>query len=86
MKLTHLLLSALIATAPVLASGATTEQAPANQETPAAEKATPKKAKPHSHMEEKTGVPQQAPAQAAPSAKPDAAGDANRHLHPRDMK
>lgn len=45
---------------------------------------TKKKVKPHSHMEEKTGMPQPAPA--ASSDKPDAAKDQSKHYHPRDMK
>jgi hypothetical protein len=49
------------------------------------EKTTPKKKmKPHSHMEEKTGI-----AQRTPDAKPDkssAAKDKTKHFHPRDGK
>lgn len=50
-----------------------------------AEKAAPAQAmKPHSHVQEKTGVPQDAPA-AAP-AKKNPANDKTKHYHPRDMK
>lgn len=49
------------------------------------EKATPqKKMRPHSHVEEKTGVPQKAPE--AKSDKPNAANDKTKHFHPRDGK
>ncbi|TXT24901.1 MAG: hypothetical protein FD131_4796 [Rhodocyclaceae bacterium] len=43
-----------------------------------------KKMKPHSHVEEKTGVPQSMPD--AKSDKPNAAKDKSKHFHPRDMK
>lgn len=42
-------------------------------------------AKPHSHVQEKTGVPQDAPATTAP-AKKNAAKDKAKHYHPRDGK
>ncbi|MBI5910065.1 MAG: hypothetical protein HY848_08945 [Betaproteobacteria bacterium] len=49
------------------------------------EKAAPqKKMRPHSHMEEKTGIPQKAP-EAMPD-KPNAAKDKTKHFHPRDGK
>jgi len=49
------------------------------------EKAAPqKKTRPHSHVEEKTGIPQKAP-EAAPD-KPNAAKDKTKHFHPRDGK
>lgn len=41
--------------------------------------------KPHSHVEEKTGVPQKAPAAVDPDKK-NAAQDKSKHYHPRDMK
>jgi hypothetical protein len=44
----------------------------------------PAKAKPHSHVEEKTGVPQKAPAPAEKKLKADK--DKSKHYHPRDMK
>ncbi len=49
------------------------------------EKAAPqKKMRPHSHVEEKTGIPQKAP-EAKPD-KPNAAKDKTKHFHPRDGK
>jgi hypothetical protein len=49
------------------------------------EKAAPaKKMRPHSHLEEKTGIPQTAP-EATPD-KPNAANDRTKHFHPRDGK
>ena len=51
----------------------------------AAEKAAPQeKMKPHSHMQEKTGFPQNVP-EAMPD-KPNAANDRTKHFHPRDGK
>ena len=50
-----------------------------------AEKAAPSQAsKPHSHVQEKTGVPQNA--QPAESTKKNPAKDTSKHYHPRDMK
>ena len=43
-----------------------------------------KKMRPHSHVEEKTGIPQKAP-EASPD-KPNAAKDRTKHFHPRDGK
>jgi hypothetical protein len=40
--------------------------------------------KPHSHVEEKTGMPQMAPE--AMSGKQNAAKDKTKHFHPRDGK
>lgn len=49
------------------------------------EKTAPqKKMRPHSHVEEKTGIPQQAP-EATPD-RPNAAKDRTKHFHPRDGK
>lgn len=48
------------------------------------DKATPMKMKPHSHVEEKTGVPQKSPEATSDKAK--AAKDKSKHLHPRDGK
>jgi len=49
------------------------------------EKAAPvKKMKPHSHVEDKTGIPQAVPA-AVPD-NPNAANDRTKHFHPRDGK
>lgn len=48
------------------------------------------KVKPHSHMQEKTGIPQQKPSAAAPESDQakavKAKTDKKRHLHPRDGK
>ena len=51
---------------------------------PAAGVQADKKVKPHSHMEEKTGMPQKVAD--SKTAKPDPTKDKNRHLHPRDAK
>ncbi|WP_310449515.1 hypothetical protein [Sulfuritalea sp.] len=51
---------------------------------PAANEQTGKKVKPHSHMEEKTGMPQKVADSKA--AKPDPAKDKSKHFHPRDGK
>jgi hypothetical protein len=49
------------------------------------EKVAPQKTmKPHSHVEEKTGMPQMAPE--AMSGKQNAAKDKTKHFHPRDGK
>ena len=49
------------------------------------EKAAPqKKMRPHSHVEDKTEIPQKAP-EAMPD-KPNAAKDRTKHFHPRDGK
>lgn len=48
------------------------------------DKAAVKKMKPHSHVEEKTGVPQSAPDTKTERA--NAAKDKSKHFHPRDMK
>lgn len=64
------------------------QAADADKAAPAAEmKAEPgaMAVKPHSHVQEKTGVPQSAPAKAAPGKK-NAAQDKTKHYHPRDMK
>lgn len=50
-----------------------------------AEKAAPqKRMMPHSHVQEKTGIPQNVP-EAMPD-KPNAAKDRTKHFHPRDGK
>lgn len=83
MKLKPALAISLFAITAALSLGAS-----AASDTPAdakAEKAAPqKKMKPHSHMEEKTGVPQKAPV--AMADKPSAAKDKTKHFHPRDGK
>lgn len=81
MKL-QLILSALIfAAASAGAYAADAEKAPA-AETKAEQPA--KAVKPHSHVQDKTGVPQSAPA--AQPAKKNPAKDMSKHYHPRDMK
>lgn len=86
MKLQSALATALFATLALLALGA--QAADADKAPPAAEmKAEPgaMPVKPHSHVQEKTGVPQSPPAKAAPG-KTNAAQDKTKHYHPRDMK
>lgn len=80
MKTTSLLIPAVLAT--VFAGTAPVVLA---EETPAKTEATaPKKAKPHSHAEEKTGVPAR-PATETKTDKTDAEKK-DQHLHPRDGK
>ncbi|SBT09240.1 conserved exported hypothetical protein [Candidatus Accumulibacter aalborgensis] len=56
----------------------------AGAQAPAASVQAEKKVRPHSHLEEKTGVPQKAP---EPQLnKPNSAKDMSKHYHPRDMK
>lgn len=87
MKLKSILATSLLAITAVLSAGA---QAASDTNTPAATQTQAtgaqgdKAVKPHSHMEEKTGVPQKAPE--AKDKKPDPTKDKNRHLHPRDGK
>ncbi len=85
MKLQALLsVTALVAITALSASAYAEEKAAPAAEVKA-EKAAPAQAmKPHSHVQEKTGVPQDAPA-AAP-AKKNPANDKTKHYHPRDMK
>lgn len=83
MKLQSALATALFATAAMLALGA--QAADADKAPPAAEVKAEQGVKPHSHVQEKTGVPQSAPAKAAPGKK-NAAQDKTKHYHPRDMK
>lgn len=84
MKLKPALAMSLFAISAALALNAS-----AASDTPAdakVEKAAPqkKKMKPHSHMEEKTGVAHKA-AEARPD-NPGAARDKSKHFHPRDGK
>lgn len=82
-------LSALLFASAVLSLGA--QAADADKAPPATEMKTEqgvkeqKAVKPHSHVEEKTGIPQKAPAADKP-AKKNAAQDKSKHYHPRDMK
>lgn len=83
MKLQTLLSASLLAALAALSTGAQAEEkAPPAAEMKAEKMAPP--AKPHSHMQEKTGVQQDAAA-AAP-AKKNAAKDKSKHYHPRDAK
>jgi len=85
MKLQALLSASIIAAVTALSASAYAEEKAAPAAEVKAEKAAPAPAaKPHSHVQEKTGIPQDAPA-AAP-AKKNAAQDKTKHYHPRDMK
>jgi len=86
MKLQSALSVILFATAAALSWGtqaADADKAPTAQEMKT-EQGT-KAVKPHSHVEEKTGIPQKAPAPVEPGKK-NAAQDKTKHYHPRDMK
>lgn len=87
MKLKSMLSAGLFAAITALSMGAQaaadTDKA-AEAKAPAAGVQADKKVKPHSHMEEKTGMPQKVADSKA--AKPDPTKDKNRHLHPRDAK
>lgn len=86
MKLQSTLSAILFATVAALSLGV--QAADADKAPPAAEmkmEQGAKPAKPHSHVEEKTGVPQKAPAAVDPNKK-NAAQDKSKHYHPRDMK
>lgn len=83
MKMQSALATALFAALAMLALGA--QAADADKTPPAAEVKAEQGVKPHSHVQEKTGVPQSAPAKAAPGKK-SAAQDKTKHYHPRDMK
>jgi hypothetical protein len=48
------------------------------------EQTSTRKMKPHSHVEEKTGIPQKAPESTA--NRPNPAKDMSKHYHPRDGK
>lgn len=80
MQRNALLFAILFAVAALPLGAAAAADKPA--ETQAAAAARP--AKPHSHVEEKTGVPQKAPVQDA--GRQNAAKDKTKHFHPRDMK
>ena len=85
MKLQSTLSAILLATA-ALSLGA--QAADVDKAPPAAEmkmEQGAKAVKPHSHVEEKSGVPQKAPAAVDPDKK-NAAQDKSKHYHPRDMK
>jgi len=83
MKLKLSLAASLFALMAALNAGAATDTpADPTLEKAAAPAAPAKKVKPHSHVEEKTGVAQKAPETKAD--KPDA--DMSKHYHPRDGK
>lgn len=73
-------LFACVASLSVSASAADIEKTDAKP----AEMPMNKKVKPHSHVQEKTGVPQSMPKEEM--AKPNPANDKTRHNHQRDMK
>ena len=92
MKLKSMISAALLAAITTLSIGA---QAAADAEkatdgkAPVAGMPGDKKMKPHSHMEEKTGIPRQTPPAAGAEAKPGklkADKDKSKHYHPRDGK
>lgn len=86
MKLQSALSAVLFATVAALSLGtqaADADKAPAAAEMKA-DQGT-KAAKPHSHVQEKTGIEQKAPAAADPAMK-DASKDKKKHYHPRDGK
>lgn len=88
MKLHSLITASLFAfIAPVSLNALAAPDKPADTNsdtTVAAPTASQKKVKPHSHLEEKTGVPQKT--QDATTDKPKADKDKTRHYHPRDGK
>jgi hypothetical protein len=73
-------LFALMAALSLNASAAADTPADAKTEKAASQK----KMRPHSHVEEKTGIPQKVPV--AMPDKPNAAKDRTKHFHPRDGK
>lgn len=77
-------LFATVSAMPLAATAASDKPA----ETKMEQSAGQKKVKPHSHVQEKTGVPQSNPQKAqVPSAdQPDPAQDKSKHYHPRDAK
>lgn len=74
------LVFAVVSSFSMTAFSADAEKAPAAE----GEKASAKKMKPHSHMEEKTGVPHSDAKAEKKAAKPKAKKD--QHLHTRDGK
>jgi len=77
-------LFAMMAAVSLNANAATDTPADTSVEKAATPAAPAKKVKPHSHVEEKTGVAQKAPD--AKAEKPDASKDMSKHYHPRDGK
>ena len=85
MKLQALLPGVILAAIAVLSTSIYAEEKAAPAAEVKTEKAAPPPAaKPHSHVQEKTGIPQNA--QAGEPAKKNAAKDKTKHYHPRDMK
>lgn len=85
MKLQALLSASILAAITALSANAYAEEKAAPAAEVKAEKAAPAQAmKPHSHVQEKTGVPQDMPA--ATSARKNPANDKTKHYHPRDAK
>lgn len=80
MKTSSFIAALLFASLSVGAHAADAEQSAAKP----AEMQMEKQAKPHSHVQEKTGVPQTMPKES--KAKPNPANDKTKHYHPRDMK
>jgi len=86
MKLHSALSAVLFASIAMLSLGAQaadTDKTPATAEMKAGQ--ATKITKPHSHVQEKTGMEQMAPDATAP-AKKNAAKDKTKHYHPRDGK
>lgn len=85
MKLQNLLSAVILTAIAALSSSSYAEEKAAPAAEVKAEKAAPAQpSKPHSHVQEKTGVPQNA--QAAEPTKKNPAKDMSKHYHPRDMK
>jgi len=85
MKLQTLLSASILAAMTALSASAYAEEKVAPAAEMKAEKAAPAKAvKPHSHVQDKTGTPQDA--QPAVPGKKNPANDKTKHYHPRDMK
>ncbi len=77
-------LFAAIAALSMGAQAASDADKTAEAKAPVAGTSAVKKMKPHSHVEVKTGVPQNEPE--AKADKPDPAKDKSKHFHPRDGK
>jgi len=85
MKLQALLSASILAAITALSASAYAEEKAAPATEMKAEKAAPSQAaKPHSHVQDKTGIPQDA--QRAVPTKKNPANDKTKHYHPRDMK
>lgn len=84
MKLKSMLAAGLLAALSMGAQAASGADRGAEAKAPAAGVEAGKKVKPHSHMEEKTGMPQKSPE--AKSEKVRADKDKSKHYHPRDGK